>query len=219
MSKKFLKSYNRFKMDESYIDFNYNYREEDETEIPEIPQYIEDEFCDSDNDAIINNQTTLSTSPREFSVIKLMTSNGEKVAMCYTSDNEYGIGSEICSNLDFKSAISKVKEICKNGISEFNKDNDEILGSIPKFMIDKSVKNISSYRPLKESLKELKSQRDEIRKMRYEISNKINTINKNLDAVQSDIEIPEEIKEVRMEEITAHLESLKRNYKMLGKLL
>jgi len=87
-------------------------------------------------------------SPKIFSVVKIMTQNGEKVGMCYTEEvGEYG--TPIHNNLDFNNACDLVKtcssECC---LDEFNSSNDKIVGIIPMFMIPKKSKlGNTSYRP------------------------------------------------------------------------
>lgn len=185
-------------------------------------EYTQDDFNDDDTqtedeiiDDIEDNTNITQIYPKEFSVVKFMSNNGEKIAMCYSSDVS-NYGTEIIGNLDFKSAIKKVKTLCKElNITEYDKNKDEIIGHIPNFMIDKSVKLSTSYIPLKESLAELKLHRAEIKKIRNEISSKIGIINKNIETIETDTKIPTEIKEVQIEEIKAHLESLKQFYKRL----
>ncbi len=87
-----------------------------------------------------------------FSVVKIMTQNGEKIGMCYTDEvGEYG--TPIHNNLDFNSACEMVKQCCVDcGVSEFSNENDTIIGLIPTFMISKKNKGLGgscSYIPSK----------------------------------------------------------------------
>lgn len=78
-------------------------------------------------------------SPCCFSVVRIMTNNGEKIAMCY-SDVACNYGASVCDNLDFNSACEKVKSCCiEFCCSEFKNDCDSIIGSIPSFMISKNM--------------------------------------------------------------------------------
>lgn len=77
---------------------------------------------------------------KEFSVIKVMTKNGEKISMCYTSEvKEYGVSLQ--DNLDFITAVSLVPTFGRElGLSEFDSKGDEIIAVIPNFMISKKPK-------------------------------------------------------------------------------
>ncbi len=104
----------------------------------------------------INNQFNPADSgleadvaPKIFSIVRIITQNGEKIGMCYTEDvGEYG--TPIHNNIDFKSACELVKQTCTEfGVDEFSNDNDTIIGNIPSFMIPKKNKGLgnTSYRP------------------------------------------------------------------------
>lgn len=87
-------------------------------------------------------------SPKLFSIVKIMTQNGEKIGMCYTEDvGEYG--TPIHNNIDFNSGCELVKQCCsEHGVDEFKNDVDTIVGLIPSFMIPKKNKGLgTSYRP------------------------------------------------------------------------
>ncbi len=95
------------------------------------------------------NQTPVNSidTPKVFSVVRIMTQNGEKIGMCYMEDaSEYG--ASIQDNLDFNSACAAVKQQCSDlGFSEFEASYDNIIGAIPSFMIPKKSKP-SSYKPI-----------------------------------------------------------------------
>lgn len=87
-------------------------------------------------------------SPKLFSIVKMMTQNGEKIGMCYTEEvGEYG--TPIHNNVDFNSACDMIKSCCvEHGADEFSNDNDTIIGTIPSFFIPKKKTNTStSYKP------------------------------------------------------------------------
>src|SRR6478735_8865031 len=51
-------------------------------------------------------------APKIFSVVRMMTQNGEKIGMCYTENvGEYG--SPLHNNIDFNSACNIVKTCCQ----------------------------------------------------------------------------------------------------------
>lgn len=80
-----------------------------------------------------------------FSIVKMMTHNGEKIGMCYTKDvGEYG--TPIHNDIDFNAACELVKVCCSEcGLGEFSNENDTIIGAIPSFMVSK--KGNTSYIP------------------------------------------------------------------------
>lgn len=82
---------------------------------------------------------------KEFSIIKVMTKNGEKISMCYTSEvKEYGVSLQ--DNLDFITAVSLVPTFGRElGLSEFDSKTDEIIAVIPNFMISKKPK-VTNYK-------------------------------------------------------------------------
>jgi hypothetical protein len=89
-------------------------------------------------------------APKIFSIVRIMTQNGEKIGMCYTEEvGEYG--TPIHNNIDFKSACDLVKQCClEGGVEEFRNDFDTIIGTIPSFMIPKKNKGglgSTSYKP------------------------------------------------------------------------
>ncbi len=92
-------------------------------------------------------ETPSNNIPKLFSIVKIMTQNGEKIGMCYTDDvDEYG--TPLHNNIDFSSCCELIKTCClEHGIEEFKNDIDKIVGAIPSFMIPKINKNITSYRP------------------------------------------------------------------------
>jgi hypothetical protein len=109
---------------------------------PEPPQ-INNQF----NPAESGIQADLA--PKIFSIVRIMTQNGEKIGMCYTEEvGEYG--TPIHNNIDFKSACELVKQCCSEcGVDEYRNDFDTIIGTIPSFMIPKKNKGLgnTSYRP------------------------------------------------------------------------
>lgn len=120
--------------------------------VEDIETTPEEAKDDIDTDTVKDIPTSYSpttTSPREFSVVKVMTNNGEKIMMCYTCDVDDD--SSLADNLDFVTACERVKKECVNtGLTEFNKKNDINLGSIPTFMMDKKNNKeggSTSYRP------------------------------------------------------------------------
>ncbi len=87
-------------------------------------------------------------SQKLFSIVKIMTQNGEKIGMCYTEDvGEYG--TPIHNNIDFNAGCELVKQCCsEHSVDEFKSDVDTIVGMIPSFMIPKKNKGLgTSYRP------------------------------------------------------------------------
>jgi hypothetical protein len=88
-------------------------------------------------------QTQPQTSNAKiFSIVKIMSQNGEKIGMCYTDEvGEYG--TPIHNHLDFNVACELVKQCCKeNCVEEFNNENDIIVGMIPSFMLSKKNKGL-----------------------------------------------------------------------------
>lgn len=86
-------------------------------------------------------------SPKTFSIVKIMTQNGEKIGMCYTDDvAEYGI--PLHNNIDFNTCCELIKKCCsEHCIDEFKSDTDNIVGAIPSFMIPKKKSIGTSYKP------------------------------------------------------------------------
>lgn len=92
------------------------------------------------------NNSTSDFMPKIFSIVKLMTQNGEKVAMCYSEDVS-NYGTPIHQNLDFKTACDMVKNHClETGCEEFKTESDNIIGQIPSFMIQKKTDSNTSYK-------------------------------------------------------------------------
>ncbi len=122
--------------------------------IPETEEGDDDnsETETNDNSGLTDIATSYdptSTSPRELSVVRIMTNNGEKIMMCYTCDaDDY---TSVSDNLDFKSACNKVKQECEeSGLAEFDNKNDTNLGGIPSYMMIKKPNEengTTSYRP------------------------------------------------------------------------
>ncbi len=79
-----------------------------------------------------------------FSIVRIMTQNGEKIGMCYTEEvGDYG--TPIHNNIDFNSACALVKQTCTEcGVEEFRSDLDKIIGNIPTFMIPKKTKGLGN---------------------------------------------------------------------------
>lgn len=89
---------------------------------------------------------SIADTSKIFSVVRIMTQNGEKIGMCYTDEvGEYGI--PVHSNIDFNVACDLVKSEClSSGTSEFSSENDKIIGHIPSFMITKKSKSLGDVR-------------------------------------------------------------------------
>lgn len=119
-------------------------------EIGKIENEVADEVADDVEKAITINFNTASSQsdfmPKIFSIVKLMTQNGEKVAMCYSEDVS-NYGTPIHQNLDFKTACDMVKNHCsETGCDEFKNESDNIIGQIPSFMIQKKTDSNTSYK-------------------------------------------------------------------------
>lgn len=95
---------------------------------------------------ILNQLKDINNTENLFSVVRIMTQNGEKIGMCYTDEvGEYG--TPIHTNIDFNSACELVKNSTNEfGVSQFDSANDKIVGIIPPFMIPKKS-NLKSYKP------------------------------------------------------------------------
>lgn len=222
MKNKYLKDFKDFKTNESFFGAFFRGDQNDElpietyedetaelSEVPEIQDVIRDEI--QEETPQYNN---INMTPRDFSIVKIMTSNGEKVAMCYSTDcSEYG--SQIFSNLDFRSAAIKVEEISKlEGIGIYDIDKDSILGAVPKYLIPKKPKETGSYR-IKESIEDVAIFKDKIKQKREEVFTKIEELEKRISNISNDSKMEEPVKEEQISILELQLESLKNKFKFL----
>jgi hypothetical protein len=227
MKKKFLKSYDSFKKEGINENFFGSFFA-DEERYPKLPEEIVDETSEElpeienipeekPEETSYSYSNDISLTPKDFSIVKIMTDKGEKVAMCYTSDcSDYG--SEILSNLDFKTAALKVEEIAKDEeLSIYDSEKDEILGAVPTSLIPKKKKEITSYREVRESLEDVAVNKDEIKRKREEIFDKIDKLETQIDNMQNDTAISDDIKDVEIPKLEIQLESLKSKYGSLIK--
>lgn len=138
--------------DEEVIDSDKNI-EDSEAENQEVDVIVDEP---SKKEVTVEIEATFNPSictptdfgaPKIFSVVRMMTQNGEKIGMCYTENvGEYG--SPLHNNIDFNSACNIVKTCCQEMcLDEFNVENDKIIGIIPTFMIPKNKKETTSYIP------------------------------------------------------------------------
>ena len=117
----------------------------------EITEPVEVNSFNPLKDNVIEDTILNNNSPKLFSIVRIMTQNGEKIGMCYTEEvGDYG--TPIHNDLDFNSACCLVKDCSSQYcVDEFNVENDKIVGIIPMFMIPKKSKNngisSTSYRP------------------------------------------------------------------------
>lgn len=133
-----MKYYNKFQVKETFLTI--------------LPKIGDEEITISDGSnttksdvetQVEPNTISYDNLPKNFSVVKMMTNNGEKIGMCYTEDvSEYGI--PLQNNLDFHSACELVPTLAsEEGLIIFDNINDKIIGHIPVFMIGKKSKSTS----------------------------------------------------------------------------
>lgn len=163
-------------------------------------------------ESLLYDESITKYTPTDFSIIKVLTNSGERIAMCYTSDvSKYS--PPILSNLDFEEAKKKVIEISsREAILTYDKTSDIIIGNVPSFMIDKCCDNSTSYRNIKEN-KTINLKYHEIQNMRNTILKKIDIINNNINDVQTALSKNDIDKTV----INTHLETIKENIKTIIK--
>lgn len=102
----------------------------------------------------------------DFCVVRIMTTKGERIAICYTtSASEYG--TVINSGLLFQDACDIAERWAdENNIMLFNRSTEKWIGQVPEYMLtDKKKKG--SY---------LAENKDKINKKKNDIFNKIDTI-------------------------------------------
>lgn len=126
-----LKKFDKFSKQNETFNITHDY---DNANVGNIADYEEDNY---------NSMNNVQTLPKQFSVVRIMTENGEKIGMCYSEDVCcYGL--PIVSNLDFNNACNAVKQCCTEfGLSEYKNNVDKIVGIIPEYMIPKKSKKTS----------------------------------------------------------------------------
>lgn len=134
-----MKYYNKFQVKETFLTILPKIGDEEIT----ISDGSSEEVEVNTNDITSKEVISYDNLPKNFSVVKMMTNNGEKIGMCYTEDvSEYGI--PLQNNLDFHSACELVPTLASgDGLIIFDNINDKIIGHIPVFMIGKKSKSTS----------------------------------------------------------------------------
>lgn len=130
--------------------------------------------------------------PKNFAIVKIMTDKGERVAVCYSTDVSK-FKSVLVDGLTFTESVNEIQIMSeKEKLDIYNKNQDEILGGVPEFMIDK-IKEKTSYN---ESIINY-TEREEIIKKREEIYSKIDQIETHIENIKN-TDKDDEIKELKI---------------------